>query len=70
VRLILVVVHVNSVVVGAVILATGGALFCVMVIDEVAVHPFDPVTVTVYVPGNVTDRLALEPTEVVPFDQL
>jgi hypothetical protein len=31
----------------------GGAIFCVIVILLVAVQPFDPVTVTVYVPGWV-----------------
>jgi hypothetical protein len=66
----LVVVQVNSVTAGAVMLATGGALFCVMVMDAVAVQPLDPVTVTVYVPGKVTDKLAFVPTDVVPLDQL
>jgi hypothetical protein len=53
-----------------VIAAVGGALFCVIVKDEVAVQPFDPVTVTVYVPGSVTDKVAVFPTFVVPLDQL
>ena len=34
----------------------------------VAVHPFVPVTVTVYVPGAVTTSVALVPTIVVPLD--
>jgi hypothetical protein len=42
----LVVIHVNSVA-GVVIAAVGGALFCVIVKEEVAVQPFDPVIVTV-----------------------
>jgi hypothetical protein len=40
-----------------------------MVVAEVAVHPFEPVTVTVYVPGRLTFNMALDPTFVVPFDQ-
>ena len=43
----LVVIHVNSVAAGVVIAAVGGALFCVIVKEEVAVQPFDPVIVTV-----------------------
>ena len=54
VKLILVVVHVRTVVVGAVIAATGAVLFCVIVMDSVSVHPFADVTVTVYVPAELT----------------
>ena len=54
VKLILVVVHVRTVVVGAVIAATGAVLFCVIVMDSVSVNPVGPVTVTIYVPGAVT----------------
>jgi hypothetical protein len=39
-----------------------------MVVTAVAVHPFVPVTVTVYVPGVVTTSAALVPTTVVPLD--
>jgi hypothetical protein len=39
-----------------------------MVCAAVAVHPFELVTVTVYVPGVVTDNVALVPTTVVPLD--
>ena len=34
-----------------------------------AEHPFKEVTVTVYVPGEVTFSKAFVPTTVVPFDQ-
>jgi hypothetical protein len=54
VKPILVVVHVRTVVVGVVIAATGAVLFCVIVIDSVSVHPFVAVTVTVYVPAELT----------------
>ena len=54
VKLILDVVHVRTVVVGAVIAATGAVIFCVIVIDSVSVNPVGPVTVTVYVPGELT----------------
>jgi hypothetical protein len=64
-----VVVHVNKVVVGALMPAVGTVVFCVMVCDAVAVQPFAPVTVTVYVPGVVTASVAFVPTTVVPFDQ-
>jgi hypothetical protein len=53
VKLIPVVVHVRTVVIGAVIAATGAVIFCVIVIDSVSVHPFADVTVTVYVPVAV-----------------
>ena len=33
--------------------AVGDVMFCVMVMLDVAVQPFAPVTVTVYVPGAV-----------------
>ena len=41
-----------------VIPADGAVVFCVIVTALVAVHPFAPVTVTVYVPGVVTDNPA------------
>ena len=50
----LVVVHVRSVVVGAVIAATGAVIVCVIVMDSVSVQPFAAVTVTVYVPAELT----------------
>ena len=34
---------------------------CVTDIDAVEVHPLDPVTITVYVPGAVIDAAALLP---------
>jgi hypothetical protein len=40
-----------------------------MVIAEVDVQPFEPVTVVVYVPGRLTFNKALDPTFEVPFDQ-
>jgi hypothetical protein len=54
VKVMEVVVHVRTVVAGAVIAATGAVLFCVIVIDSVSVQPFAEVTVTVYVPAEVT----------------
>ena len=41
--------------------------FCVIVIDDVEVDP-PLVTVTVYVPGAVTNNPAEVPTTLVPFD--
>jgi len=41
-----------------------------MTISVVSLHPFAPVTVTVYVPGVVTFRSAIELTVVIPSDQL
>ena len=35
------------------ILAVGVVIFCVIVMLDVAVQPFDPVAVTVYVPAAV-----------------
>jgi hypothetical protein len=52
--LIEVLVHVNIVApVLFVIPAAGAVLFCVVVMLDVAVQPFAPVTVTVYVPAAV-----------------
>jgi hypothetical protein len=42
--------------------AVGVVVFCVIVTELVDVHPFAPVTVTVYVPGVVTDN----PVNVLP----
>ena len=44
-----------------VIPADGAVISCVTVMLEVAVQPFDPVTVTVYVPGAVMEADALFP---------
>ena len=41
-----------------------------MTISVVSLHPFAPVTVTVYVPGMVIFRSAVELTVVIPSDQL
>jgi hypothetical protein len=49
-----------------VILAVGGVVLCVTIVVAVAVQPFEPVTVTVYVPGEVIVAVALVPK---PFDQ-
>jgi hypothetical protein len=54
VKPILVAVHVRTVVVGVVIAATGAVIFCVIVMDSVSVQPFEEVTITVYVPAEVT----------------
>lgn len=60
----------NMVVFGfAVIPAVGAVMFCVIVAAAVVLHPFAPVTVTVYVPGLVTFKVAAEPRMVVPLDQ-
>ena len=40
-----------------------------MTISVAALHPFAPVTVTVYVPGVVIFRSAIELTVVIPSDQ-
>jgi hypothetical protein len=54
VTLILGVVQVTTVVPELLVIpAVGGVLFNVVVIDDVAVHPFAPVTVTVNVPAVV-----------------
>ena len=69
VKPILVVVHERTVVVGAVIAATGAVLFCVIEIDSVSVQPFAEVIVTVYVAGELTLNVAFVPTTVVPLLQ-
>ena len=43
------------------IVAPGATIFCVIAMLDVDVHPLDPVTVTVYVPGAVIDAAALLP---------
>jgi hypothetical protein len=48
-----------------VILAVGGVMLCVTLVVAVAVQPFEPVTVTVYVPGEVMVAVAFVPK---PFD--
>jgi len=40
-----------------------------MICEAVAVHPMDEVTVTVYVPGVVTFKVAFVPTTIRPLDQ-
>ena len=61
--------HVNTVVAELLVIpAVGGVALCVMITALVAVHPFVPVTVTVYVAGAVTDKVALVPKTEVPFD--
>jgi hypothetical protein len=69
VKEILVVVHVSTVEIGAVIDSAGAVLFCVITCDAVAVQPFGAVTVTVYVPGFVMFMEAFVPTIAVPLDQ-
>ena len=64
-----VVAHVNTEVAGAVIAAVGALIFCVITCEAVAEHPFALVTVTVYVPAEVTLSVALVPTTAVPLDQ-
>ena len=48
--------------------AVEAAVFCVIVTALVAVQPLLLVTVTVYVAGLVTDKAALVPTTIDPFD--
>ena len=48
---------------------TGKVMFSVMLLLDVLVQPFAPVTVTVYVPGVVTLSAALTPKLVVPLLQ-
>jgi hypothetical protein len=69
VKEILVVVHVSTVEIGAVIVNAGAVLFCVIVCEAVAVQPFAAITVTVYVPAMVAFNAALVPTTAVPLDQ-
>ena len=64
-----VVVQLRSVVAGILIAAIGAIMFWLIVCVAVAVHPFAPVTVTVYVPGTDTGRVEFDPTTVVPLDQ-
>ena len=59
----LVVAHVRLV--DPMILAVGVTISCVTAVVAVAVHPFAPVTVTVYMPGFVIVAMALVPN---PFD--
>ena len=66
----LVLVQLSTVVFGAfVIFTAGAAMFCVIVLFAVAVQPFDPVTVTVYVPLVDTEMDACVPRFVVPVAQ-
>ena len=46
--------------------AVDADVFCVIVSALVAVQPLLPVTVTVYVPGDVTDNAATELTMLLP----
>jgi hypothetical protein len=49
-------------------LAVGVDVFDVTVMDEVAVQPLLPVTVTVYVPAEVIVKASFVPTTVLPSD--
>jgi hypothetical protein len=50
--------------------ATFGVLvFCVMVVEDVVLQPLEPVTVTVYVPSDVTLSVAFDPTILFPLLQ-
>jgi Kef-type K+ transport system membrane component KefB len=49
--------------------AEGAVVLVVTVIEDVAVHPLLPVTVTVYVPAALIVNAALVPTTDVPSDQ-
>ena len=53
-----------------VMVAVGAEISCVMMLFALAVQPFAAVTVTVYVPGELTASVAAVPTTAVPFDQL
>ncbi len=66
----LVVVHVKTAVFGTALIAANGAVvFWVIITVLVAVQPLmAEVTVTVYVPGVVTVKLALVLTTAVPLD--
>ena len=67
-RLMEVVLQVNIVVpVRLVMAAVGGVVFCVIIVFAVAVQPFVPVTVTVYVPGEEIVKLEFVPTTLVPL---
>lgn len=60
----------NIVVFGfAVMAAVGEIIFCVIVVVAVVLHPLEPVTVTVYVPGLVTFNVEDVPRMVAPLDQ-
>ena len=52
--------HVRVFEVGGIICAFGAVIFCVINCVEVAVQPFVAVTVTVYVPGAVTESEDVE----------
>jgi hypothetical protein len=61
--------QVNIVAAGELIPAVGMVMFWVIIQDALAIQPFVPVTVTVYVPGDVTTNVAAVPTTAVPLDQ-
>jgi hypothetical protein len=64
-----VVLHVRIFVAGVVINAFGALIFWVINCVEVAVQPFAAVTVTVYVPGAVTESDDVELKTPEAFDQ-
>ena len=61
-------VQVSIDVIGGIIAAFGIDVFCVIVCIAVDAQPFGLVTVTVYNPGEVTEREAFVPTTAIPFD--
>ena len=50
--------------------ATGGVIFCEITITSVSMHPFKPVTVSVYVPGVVMVVVLVVETVVELLDQV
>ena len=61
--------QVNKVAAGELIPAAGRVTFWVIIHNALAIQPFVPVTVTVYVPGDVTTNVAAVPITAVPLDQ-
>jgi hypothetical protein len=64
VKVAVVVLHVNVVELDA--LGVGAVVFCVTLVFAVAVQPFAAVTVNTYVPGKLTDGVAVAPPLVMP----
>ena len=52
-----------------VIAAVGAVMFCVMMICSVSIQPFEPVAVSVNVPGELGLKAAAFPTVPVPLLQ-
>lgn len=67
VKVIEVLIQFNKVI-GEIIVGLGGVKFCVIDWIAVEVHPFALVTVTVYVPGVLTESVAFVPTNIEPLD--